>query len=70
MLGKDGTLCLPTNIILGYLADIARLPVTMPLDLLSTRMQTTTSGSLVARILKSNPRSDFTKNTKCTEIGH
>ena len=52
MLGKDGTLSLPTNIILGYLADIARLPVTMPLDLLSTRMQTSTSGSLVAKISK------------------
>jgi hypothetical protein len=62
MLGKDGTLCLPTNIILGYLADIARLPVTMPLDLLSTRMQTSTSGSLVAKILKSNPHNDFTKH--------
>jgi hypothetical protein len=44
------------------LADIARLPVTMPLDLLSTRMQTSTSGSLVAKILKSNPHNDFTKH--------
>ncbi len=36
------------EILEGYLADIARLPVTMPLDLLSTRMQTSTEGSLVA----------------------
>lgn len=47
-LGKRGsTLSLASNIVLGYLSDIARLPVTMPLDLLSTRMQTSTDGSLL-----------------------
>jgi len=51
LLKKDGTLSLTTNILLGYLADIARLPVTMPLDLLSTRMQTSTSGSLLSIFL-------------------
>ena len=41
-----GSLSLAQNILLGYVSDIARLPVTMPLDLLSTRMQTSTDGSL------------------------
>ena len=44
-----GALSMGSNLVLGYLSDIARLPLTMPLDLLSTRMQTSTSGSL-ARI--------------------
>ena len=43
---KGATRSLAGNILLGYVADIARLPVTMPLDLLSTRMQTSTAGSL------------------------
>ena len=44
---KTETLSLPVTILLGYLADLGRLPVTMPLDLLSTRMQTSSSGSLL-----------------------
>ena len=44
---KSGTVSLPLTICLGYLADLGRLPVTMPLDLLSTRMQTSSSGGLL-----------------------
>ncbi len=44
---KPGSISLPLTICLGYLADLGRLPVTMPLDLLSTRMQTSSSGGLM-----------------------
>jgi hypothetical protein len=45
---KPGSVSLPVTICLGYLADLGRLPVTMPLDLLSTRMQTSSRGSLLS----------------------
>ncbi len=59
---KPGSISLPVTICLGYLADLGRLPVTMPLDLLSTRMQTSSKGSLlqVAReILRTKGFSGF-----------
>lgn len=43
---KRRPLGLASNILLGYLSDLGRLPVTMPLDLVSTRMQTSATGSI------------------------